>query len=189
VLTINRPMPLPGHLASCRAGHLAGCEIRPLPDARSGVSGLSFPQEVTMVELHGRRILIADDRRSVRSSLRLLMEQRTSAVVVGEAADAPGLLSLLEDSRADILLLDWELPGLPVRYLVQVLRSEWPLLHIVAMSSRPEARELAELAGVFAFLSKGALAEDALAAIPPPAWPPDQPEDTSPGQPLDSPTA
>jgi DNA-binding NarL/FixJ family response regulator len=39
------------------------------------------------------RVLLADDRRAVRSALRLLLEQEPGVQVVGEAADATGLLN------------------------------------------------------------------------------------------------
>jgi DNA-binding NarL/FixJ family response regulator len=39
------------------------------------------------------RVLLADDRRAVRSALRLLLEQEPGVKVVGEAADATGLLN------------------------------------------------------------------------------------------------
>ena len=117
-----------------------------------------------------RRIIIADDQSSVRSSLRLLFEHETDAAVVGEAADALGLILLLEKTTANILLLDWELPGLPSTHLLRLLRYEQPTLPIIAMSGRPEARQPALRAGVDAFLSKSAppkVVLDTLAKVPP----------------------
>lgn len=83
-------------------------------------------------------------------------------VVVGEAADATGLLLILENGPVDVVLLDWDLPGLPVHHLLRLLRLERPSLHIIAMSSRPEARRQALQAGAAAFLSKGAPPETVL---------------------------
>jgi DNA-binding NarL/FixJ family response regulator len=134
-----------------------------------------------MVKTDGQRVLIADDQSNIRSSLRLLLEQRSDAYVVGEAADATGLLLLLEDGLVDTLLLDWELPGLPMHYLLHLLRHDWPDLHIVAMSSRPEARLTALQAGASAFLSKGALPEDVLAVLAGFTWPHGQPGDNPGG--------
>ena len=117
-----------------------------------------------------RRIIIADDQSSVRSSLRLLFEHETDAAVVGEAADALGLILLLEKTTANILLLDWELPGLSSTHLLRLLRYEQPALPIIAMSGRPEARQPALHAGVDAFLSKSAppkVVLDTLAKVPP----------------------
>jgi DNA-binding NarL/FixJ family response regulator len=110
-------------------------------------------------------VLLADDQANVRNALRLLLEQEPDVEIIGEAADASGLLLLVTQKPADVLLLDWELPGLPSRYLLRLLRDERPSLHIIAMSSRPEAQQAAAEAGVAAFLSKGAPPEVVLAAL------------------------
>lgn len=108
------------------------------------------------------QVLIADDQASVRSALRLALAQQPDITVVGEAADATGLLLAAAQQAADVLLLDWELPGLPATHLLRLLRYERPSLLIVAMSSRPEARWQALQSGVCAFLSKGAPPESVL---------------------------
>ena len=101
------------------------------------------------------RILIADDQPNVRSALRLLLEQVSNLEIVGEVADAASLLLLLATKQPDLLLLDWELPGLPADHLMRLLRFEQPHLQVLAMSSRPEAQQEAEFAGANGFMSKG----------------------------------
>lgn len=100
------------------------------------------------------RILLADDHLQVRSALRLLLEQEPDFEVVGETADATDLLLAAAEKAPDLLLLDWELPGLPVTQLLRLLQYERPSLKIIAMSSRPEAAPEAYEASVQAFLSK-----------------------------------
>ena len=116
------------------------------------------------------RILLADDQVKVRSALRLLLEQEPGIQVVGETADATGILlavaTYMTEKASDlVVLLDWELPGLPAAQLVRLLRYERPLLKIVAMSSRPEAYQAALDAGVQAFVSKSEPPEQVLAHI------------------------
>ncbi len=118
-----------------------------------------------MAEKTPLRVLLADDQASVRAALRFLLEQESDIVVVGEAADATGLLLSASKLPADVVLLDWELPGLPPRHLLRLLGYERPSLQIIAMSSRPEARPPALRAGAAAFLSKGAPPEEVLAAL------------------------
>ncbi|NJN17574.1 MAG: response regulator transcription factor [Oscillochloris sp.] len=107
-------------------------------------------------------ILIADDQENVRAALRLLLEQTTCIGVAGEAVDATGLLLLAAYTPADLLLLDWELPGLPADQLLRLVQYEQPALQVVAMSSRPEAEPEALQAGAAAFLSKGSPPETVL---------------------------
>jgi DNA-binding NarL/FixJ family response regulator len=111
------------------------------------------------------RILIADDQANVRSALALLLEQEPQFEIVAEAADAVGLLQAVRKNNPDLLLLDWELPGLPADYLLRLLRYEQPCLLIVALSSRPEAEAAATAAGADAFISKSALPERVLTAV------------------------
>ncbi|MCA9970628.1 MAG: response regulator transcription factor [Anaerolineales bacterium] len=110
-------------------------------------------------------VILADDQANVRSALRLLVEQDGASRVVAEAADAAGLLLALERHPADLVLLDWELPGLPARYLVRLIQMERPYTRILALSSRPEARQPALDAGVTAFVSKGAAPDVVRAAL------------------------
>jgi DNA-binding NarL/FixJ family response regulator len=101
------------------------------------------------------RVLLADDQAKVRSALRLLLEQQPDVEILGEAVDTTGLLDWVKATTPDVILLDWELPGLPAVALLPLLHFHQPGLQIVALSGRPEARRAALEAGVNAFVSKG----------------------------------
>lgn len=111
------------------------------------------------------RIIIADDQANVRSALALLLEEEPQLTVTAEAADAIGLLQIAHREPADLLLLDWELPGLAAGHLLQILHQEQPDLIVIALSGRPEAEAAARAAGADAFISKTALPEQVLAAV------------------------
>jgi DNA-binding NarL/FixJ family response regulator len=108
------------------------------------------------------RVFLADDQARVRSALRLLLEQEPGLCVVGEAAEAEELLVQIKATRPDLMLLDWELPGLSLansvglgKQLLSVLHVFYPNLRVIALSGRPEAHQAALAAGVDAFVSKG----------------------------------
>jgi DNA-binding NarL/FixJ family response regulator len=122
------------------------------------------------------RVLIADDQAEVRSALRLLLEQQEDVRVVGGTSGTDGLVDLTEALCPDVLLIDWELPGLESvvstlnrkRRLLDDLRHFCPGTRVVAMSGRPEARSNALRAGAHGFVSKGDPADallEALAAV------------------------
>jgi DNA-binding NarL/FixJ family response regulator len=118
------------------------------------------------------RVFLADDQPKVRSALRLLLEQEPGLCVVGEAAEAEDLLAQLKATRPDLMLLDWELPGLSPtnsvrsgKQLVSVLHVFYPNLRVIALSGRPEACQAAVAAGVDAFVSKGDPPERLLATL------------------------
>src|ERR671937_163713 len=58
------------------------------------------------------RILICDDHAVVRAGLRLILEQVPDFEIVGEAAKAEELLTLVTRLRPDIVILDLTMPGM-----------------------------------------------------------------------------
>jgi DNA-binding NarL/FixJ family response regulator len=111
------------------------------------------------------RVLLADDRTQVRSALRVLLEQRLGLDIVGEAAETERMFALVQAATPDLVLLDWELPGLGSNGALSAMRRACPALSIIALSGRPEARRAALDAGVDAFVSKGDPPDRLLAAI------------------------
>ena len=99
-------------------------------------------------------VLLADDQPQIRSALRLLLEQEPEIVVVGEVADTTDLVSRIQTLQPDIVLLDWELPGMEKDRTLVRLRALCSRAAIVALSGRPEAFHASLLAGVDAFVSK-----------------------------------
>ena len=111
------------------------------------------------------RILVADDQPKVRFALRVLLERQPGLKVVGEAADADDLLVQVEMACPDLVLLDWELPGLAGGDLLSALRGVCPNLFVIALSGRLEVRRAALEAGADAFVYKCDPPERLLAAI------------------------
>jgi two-component system response regulator DesR len=110
------------------------------------------------------RILLADDQHRVRFALRVLLERQPGLSLVGEAVDARDLLVQAKDTRPDVVLLDWELPGQAAN-LLRTLREVCPCTAVIALSGRSEARKAACAAGADAFVSKIDPPERLLAAI------------------------
>jgi DNA-binding NarL/FixJ family response regulator len=111
------------------------------------------------------RVLLADDQEKVCSALRLLLGQKLGMDVVGEVAGAQGLLAEIKRSRPDLLLLDWELPGLSANGHFSTLRARYPHLKVIALSGRPDTRRAALDAGADAFVCKGDPPERLLGAL------------------------
>lgn len=110
-------------------------------------------------------VILADDQFDVRCALRLLLEQEADLELVSEAVNTFELLSQLSTACPDLVLLDWELPGLPVLDLLAGVQHICPDTRIIALSGRPEACEQAAQAGVPGFVSKGDPPERLLAVV------------------------
>jgi len=110
-------------------------------------------------------ILIGDAQPRVRFGLRLLLEQQAGWRVVGEAEDVQALLDHVGRGCPDLVLLDWELPGMPAQELLAVIRQGCPRLWVVFMSGRDELRHAALLAGADVFAYKADSPENLLRLI------------------------
>jgi DNA-binding NarL/FixJ family response regulator len=100
------------------------------------------------------RVLLADEQPKVLSALRLLLNQVPGFQTVGEACEATSLLDQVRTVRPDLVLLDWELPGLPALNTLSALRANRPNLKVIALSGRPELGGTAITAGADFFVSK-----------------------------------
>jgi DNA-binding NarL/FixJ family response regulator len=100
------------------------------------------------------RVYLADSQPEERSALRLLLLD-LKLEVVGEAADWPTTLMETPVSRAQMVVVDWNLlPALPTAAL-EKLRKACPAVLVVVLLSHLDARQQAALSvGADAFISK-----------------------------------
>jgi DNA-binding NarL/FixJ family response regulator len=116
-------------------------------------------------DINSVKILLADDQPKVRSALRLLLEQETHWQIVAEVEDLDTLLSVTQVTCPDIILLDWELPGINGKESISNLKARCSGVKIVALSSQIHACNKARQAAVDAFVSKSDPPEKVLAKL------------------------
>ncbi|MGB7873732.1 MAG: response regulator, partial [Anaerolineales bacterium] len=105
------------------------------------------------------RLYLADALPEERSALRLLLLD-LKMEVVGEAADWSTTLAQAPISRADMLLIDWELLPNSATAALKKLRKACPAALVIILISHLDARHQAALsAGADAFISKGEMPE------------------------------
>ena len=110
-------------------------------------------------------ILLADNDAQERTALRWLFEQDPELAIVGEIAKVDSLLAQAQAIRPDLLVLDWELPGMQRADLLQALHGLGYPLKVVAFGTRPEASQEALAAGADAFVSKEEPVEELLKTV------------------------
>lgn len=81
------------------------------------------------------RILLADDEPKVRSALRLILEELKAVESVDEVTDARMMAEQIKQTPPDLLLVDWELPGLHPDSNISALRQRSPF-KVIVMSGR-----------------------------------------------------
>jgi len=111
------------------------------------------------------RVLLADTQPQVRSALRIFLNQEASFIIVGEAVEAREMLAQIRITRPDLVLLDWDLPGLTAIGSISAVRSIFPGLKIIVLSSHLKARYEAMAAGADDFISKVDPPDHLLAAL------------------------
>ena len=99
-------------------------------------------------------IFLAEPDPNLRIGLQLLFQQEPGMHVIGMAIQAEGLLTQLKASGADVLLLEWQLPGTSMKDLLTDIKGLELPPKIVVFSVNPEVESQAISAGADAFISK-----------------------------------
>ena len=113
------------------------------------------------------KIIIADDHPLFRRGLKHAIEETSDIEVIGESCNGEDLLSLIRDSKSDIILLDIAMPGKSGLDLLKQLKNEHPKLPILILSVYPEEQYAIRFlkAGASGYLTKESVAEKLAEAI------------------------
>jgi two-component system response regulator DegU len=110
------------------------------------------------------RVMIADDHQLFADGLGEALQALPDIRVVGVVGSGQELLDKLRGQPADVLLVDWEMPGLSGVGALEQLPSSTKAI-VVSMHDNPERRQTARLAGARAMFSKGVPLIELAAAI------------------------
>ncbi|HXG12490.1 MAG TPA: response regulator transcription factor [Gemmataceae bacterium] len=112
-------------------------------------------------------LLLADDHQIVRQGLRAILKAVTDFRLVGEAADGPEAVRLVERLQPDVLVLDLMLPGLNGLEVTRHVARRFPRTRIVILSMHSNEAYVVEAlrAGATGYVLKESGAEDLVQAI------------------------
>jgi two-component system, cell cycle sensor histidine kinase and response regulator CckA len=112
------------------------------------------------------RVIIADDSSLLRQRVRRELDEDPAVEVVGEAADAPSAIALVERLRPDTLLLDLRMPGGGFSVLEAVKRMpSAPAVIVLTNHGVEEYRERALNLGADGFLDKSLQFQEVVGAV------------------------
>ena len=113
------------------------------------------------------RVLIAGEHALFREGLSLFLTQEEDMQVIGEAADGPQALRMVEALQPDILLLDVQMPKAGGLEILPNIRTRSPRTNILILSGALEDRYIAEALqqGAMGYLLKTATHADLVKAI------------------------
>jgi DNA-binding NarL/FixJ family response regulator len=112
-------------------------------------------------------VLIADDHANVRRGLREILDDAFQDTRFSEASNGAEVLAQLVSSRADLLLLDINMPGRNGLEVLKEVKCIYPLLHVIMVSVQPEDQYSVRclLAGAAAYINKNSASDDLAPAI------------------------
>ena len=91
------------------------------------------------------RIVIAEDHQTVREGIKLLIGSQPDMEVIGEAGDGERALSLAEELKPDLMLIDVSMPIMNGLKATKKLRTKYPGLRILTLTRHADDGYLRQL--------------------------------------------
>jgi DNA-binding NarL/FixJ family response regulator len=113
------------------------------------------------------RVLVADDQRTVRDGLSMLVGLIDGVEVVGTACDGVEAVKLAQTERPDVVLMDLRMPRMEGAEATRHIRAELPDTQVLVLTTYADDQSLfpALQAGARGYLTKDASAEEIEHAI------------------------
>ncbi len=113
------------------------------------------------------RVLVADDQRTVRDGLSMLVGLIDGVEVVGAACDGVEAVELAQTERPDVVLMDLRMPRMEGAEATRQIRTELPDTQVLVLTTYADDESLfpALQAGARGYLTKDASAEEIEHAI------------------------
>ncbi len=113
------------------------------------------------------RILLVEDNDVYRASLELLLGLEGGLEVVGGVTDGAAAASACAETRADVVLMDFRLPGIDGAAATAAVRETCPGAAVVCLTAEATDAEdeAVQAAGAAALVRKGGPLAELLAAI------------------------
>jgi two-component system response regulator NreC len=112
-------------------------------------------------------MLLVDDHAVVRSGLRMLLENETDVEIVGEAANGRDALTLVDQLKPDMVIMDIGLPDISGIEATQKIKQTSPQVAVVALTIHEDEEYFFKMlqAGANGYVPKRAAPEELLTAI------------------------
>lgn len=91
---------------------------------------------------HKIQVVIADDHALFRASVKTILAEQPDLSVVGEAEDGTGLFELIRDTKADVLLLDLDMPRMDGHEVLRHLKSARCKVNTLVLTASDNRLEL-----------------------------------------------
>jgi DNA-binding NarL/FixJ family response regulator len=112
-------------------------------------------------------VVLADDHTIVRDGLRALLEANPEIKVVGDAADGGEVLSLVEEMKPDVVIMDISMPELNGIDATRQILASYPAVRVIILSMSGTADHVfhALQAGARGYLLKESAGREVMEAV------------------------
>jgi len=113
------------------------------------------------------RVLIADDQQLIRDGLRAILESEADILVVGEAKDGESALTMIQQLKPQVVLMDIKMAGIGGIAATRKIREQWKEVQVIILTTFSEDALIFEglKAGASGFLLKDISASELIKAI------------------------
>lgn len=113
------------------------------------------------------RILIVDDQKSIRETIKAVLEPEPDFEVVATANDGISAIELAKKFLPDLMLVDLEMPSLDGLRLTKIIDRDFPSIKVIVLSMHDQDEYIQESlqAGAMGYLLKNIPAEELKEAI------------------------
>lgn len=113
------------------------------------------------------RIVVADDHRMVRKAWQLLLSEKEEYNVVGQAANGAEVLQVLQSVRADLVLMDLDMPIMNGFEATEQIKKSYPWIKVIGLTQQKESGYIKKLfsLGASGYLTKNASDEELFEAM------------------------
>lgn len=107
------------------------------------------------------QIIIADDHALIRKAFISLLKEMRNVYVINEASNGKELLNILRNQIPDVVLLNYKMPLMDGREALQIIKSKYPQVKVIMMSSHDNQDVIIDLItkGANGFVSKSSAPE------------------------------
>jgi DNA-binding NarL/FixJ family response regulator len=113
------------------------------------------------------RILIADDHSIIRDGLKALLKEEKNIEIIGEAANGFEVIDILKQSKADIVVMDINMPKCDGLEATKLVLADFPEVKVIALTMNDQSDSVKSMveAGVWGYLFKDSSKAEFIKAI------------------------